>query len=272
MTMGAAKPPESTPAKRTAPRKAAAKGREAPRTAAMVAKPGKPTVAEAAAEPRRNGLSPAHERFTAEYALDRNATRSYAAAYPGCSRRTAGINGWKLLKNAAIRKRVDAKNMEDLAKIDLSRQEMVGRLAAIVRADPAELDSIRYVACRSCWGNERPGKTREDCRTRISRYADPDPDCDVCEGEGEITRVIADTSKLSTTGRALFKGIKETASGLQVLMHDQLEAIDKLARIKGAFKADNEQHPPQLVDALRELILGIHAEGGSRLPIPKKVT
>ena len=95
---------------------------------------------------------------------------------------------------------------------------------------------------------------------------EPDPDCERCAGEGVSVPWYADTRKLSAQARALFAGVKTTKDGAQVLMHDKMAAMDRIARIIGAYKEDNEQKGQPLADAVRAFFGQIH---GDRLPIAR---
>jgi hypothetical protein len=53
--------------------------------------------------------------------------------------------------------------------------------------------------------------------------------------------VLNDTRSLSDEARALFAGVKETKEGIEVKLHDQLAALEKLMRHLGAYERDNKQ-------------------------------
>lgn len=86
---------------------------------------------------KRNGLTPKQERFVAEYLIDLNAAQAYIRA--GYSKKTAATCGPRLLRNAHVRAAVDAKQGKQLAKTDITAEEVKARLANIARIDPAEV-------------------------------------------------------------------------------------------------------------------------------------
>jgi hypothetical protein len=69
----------------------------------------------------------------------------------------------------------------------------------------------------------------------------PHHDCPECLGEGHGRMVLNDTRSLSDEARALFAGVKETKEGIEVKLHDQLAALEKLMRHLGAYERDNKQ-------------------------------
>jgi phage terminase small subunit len=69
-----------------------------------------------------------------------------------------------------------------------------------------------------------------------ARARQPEITCPHCLGVGESETVITDTTKLSGKAAKLFKGIKQTTSGPEVLMHDQQAALERLARYAGLLK------------------------------------
>jgi phage terminase small subunit len=62
---------------------------------------------------------------------------------------------------------------------------------------------------------------------------DPNPNCTECGGEGITLHHIADTRKLSPGAKALYRGAKVTAAGIEILVNDQETARDMLAKHYG---------------------------------------
>lgn len=70
---------------------------------------------------KTEGLSPLHARFVAEYLIDLNATQAYRRADARCrSDNSAGVRGWKLLRNPKIMEAVAAGQATRLASAELS--------------------------------------------------------------------------------------------------------------------------------------------------------
>jgi phage terminase small subunit len=67
---------------------------------------------------------------------------------------------------------------------------------------------------------------------------EPAFDCPKCDGHGEQRTLIASTATMSDHARVLYKGIKETKNGIEVLTHDYDKAKDRLYRAAGAFGDD----------------------------------
>lgn len=72
----------------------------------------------------------------------------------------------------------------------------------------------------------------------------PDLSCPHCFGKGCAVSIPRDTTKLSPAARKLYKGVKQKKDGeIEILMHDQAAARDRLYRALGAYK-DGAQVPP----------------------------
>lgn len=70
------------------------------------------------------------------------------------------------------------------------------------------------------------------------RSNDPSAQCPKCEGRGHAATYFADTSKLTGPAARLFKGVKHTANGFEMLTPDVDKARDRLMRAAGAFGDD----------------------------------
>ncbi len=126
---------------------------------------------------------------------------------------------------------------------DLSADDIIKRLQLIAFADPGELIEHRRIACPGCW---------------CGVPSDPDhidPDCSACRGDGVSQVVLADTRYLSPAGKALYAGVRVRAGVIEVLMRDQVAALEALGRIYGVFEADNRQKQ----DGLQKLVEYIQA-------------
>ena len=95
----------------------------------------------------------------------------------------------------------------------------------------------------------------------------PIDDCPECFGRGQGRTIVHDTRNLSPAAASLYAGVKQTKDGLQVLMHDQAAARDRLERHLGVFEKDNRQKN-DLAAQLAEFVGGIHQSGAGRL-MPK---
>jgi phage terminase small subunit len=61
----------------------------------------------------------------------------------------------------------------------------------------------------------------------------------------------ADTRTLSGDAALLYAGVKETSGGIEIRMHDQLKALENVARHLGLFKDQVEQSVPTTIEIVR---------------------
>lgn len=66
---------------------------------------------------------------------------------------------------------------------------------------------------------------------------EPHAACPTCEGRGVMVTVFGDTRNLGPA-KPLFRGVKQTANGIEVLTHDVEKAKDRLLRTAGAYHDD----------------------------------
>lgn len=273
--MPAAKKPAAAKGRAAKPAPVGAKARGAAKPAKAPA-PRKAPATTAKAQPREdiehggsklidrdlpNALTPDEEAFiTAYLANGLNGTAAALVVHPNLSPLAAAVKASRLIKVGKIRARIKSERQRIAASHETSRDELLGALMAIVRADPNELTSMRSLACPFCWGG---GGTKPEAGPGL-RVVDPDPECPSCAGEGDPQLHIADTRKLSADGSALFAGIHQTKDGIRILTHSKLDAIEKAAKMIGAYEADNRQK----ADALGELLGRI---GKSAFPVARDV-
>lgn len=200
-------------------------------------------------------LTAKQQRFVDEYLKDLNATQ--AAIRAGYSKNTAEQQASRLLTNVKVRADL-AKRMEARGHKSAITQAMVlERFWMIATANPNELIEHRRICCRHCFGagHAYQWKTEDeferqsvlDSSKGIPPQTDdggfgydatilPHPKCPNCHGEG-LGRIHAnDSRKVSPAALALYAGVKQTKDGgFEVKMHDQLAALDKVARHLGMF-------------------------------------
>ena len=78
----------------------------------------------------------------------------------------------------------------------------------------------------------------------------PHPKCPKCRGEGFGSVHAHDSRHVSQAALALYAGVKQTKEGFEIKMHDQLAALDKVAKHLGMF-SDKSASP--LDDELKRL-------------------
>ena len=237
--------------------------------------------------------SPDVKVFIAEYLIDSNGRRAAIAA--GYSPRSADSTASRLLRSdkvkaeiAKVRTRVVAM-VEERVGITLAR--VVEEAANILRADPRDLSEWIVGCCRHCHGEgfkrqrtvaelnsayekwvKKPRKElgeEFDQEGGIGFYAlrAPHPSCPECAGYGQGRAILKDTRSLSPSALALFAGIKQTKEGVQVLTHSKLDALEKLLKHLGGYKADYEGKASSFAEALAGFVSQMHSAGGSKLPI-----
>lgn len=199
-------------------------------------------------------LTPRRQRFVEEYVIDLNATQ--AAIRAGYSAASADRIANELLGIPAVQAAIAEKRAIISEKAEISATDVLKRLVAIVYADPNEIVSHRIGACRYCHGighgyqwaskaeygqavatalllEQTPPTQEGGFGYRVT--AKPHHECPVCCGEGAGRVRIEDTRKLSPKAAVLYAGVKKTKDGTQVLLHDQMKALELLGRHLGMF-------------------------------------
>jgi phage terminase small subunit len=217
-------------------------------------------------------LTSLEEAFARHYVLTNNATKAYilATQYNG-ARATARVLAWEVANRPHVLKRVRefesaaaAACVIDVAAIlDHDRQVVEGHKHA------DEITQHIWQCCRYCHGvgfkfqwidypeyltalSEAELKNEERAARKLGSIElptdeggygflpgnDPNIFCPKCEGRGHAITVIADTTKLEGPARAIVKGLKVTANGTEVLLHDVDKAKERLLRAAGVFKDD----------------------------------
>lgn len=206
--------------------------------------------------------------FAEEYVKTRNMGLAYRRAFdPPSFMSSAEL--WRKAQGVAERGPVKAYieylSAQAISITSLSAQDMIQDLIDIVAADPNELISYRRHGCRHCNGERGAYQWRDEMEymreVEVAQAADlPIPlcdggfgyrdgmpireDCDRCGGKGVGDYHIADTTKLSRQGQLLYRGLKVTKGGIEVLMADQGQARRDLMTIIGLLRQDGWKPPP----------------------------
>lgn len=250
-------------AKKPAKRKTAppAKKRPAAKKAAPKKQERAKSVRKLLADPPRIGpdapLTHEQELFVTEYLTNGlNGTAAYMSSHPDASPAAAAVSACRWLKIPKIKDRIDAERKR-LSKVsEMTREAVIEELTAIILADPAELCQMRRVCCPECWGSKETGA-----------WTEPNPECPACSGDGLERPWFADTRKLPPAARALFAGVKVSKEGMQLLMESKSDARDKLYKILGHYKADNEQRAGTMGEAFAQFLGQLHGNQAGKLPI-----
>ncbi|MDY7559950.1 terminase small subunit [Pseudomonas sp. CCC3.2] len=215
-------------------------------------------------------LTAKQQRFVDEYLKDLNATQ--AAIRAGYSKKTANVIAAQNLSKLNIQSEIaDRMNVRG-QKASITQTMVLERLWMIATANPNELIEHRRICCRHCFGagHSYQWKTKEEFEREsvlmaakgIPPQTDdggfgydatvlPHPKCPNCHGEG-LGRIHArDSRTVSPAALALYAGVKQTKDGgFEVKMHDQLAALDKVAKHLGMF-SDKASSP--LDDEIKKL-------------------
>ena len=176
-------------------------------------------------------LTAKQQRFVQEYLIDFNATR--AAIQAGYSEKTARFIGAENLTKPNIQEEIQRLGHKTVEKLDISREWVLGRLAAIAGADVTDFLSV----------------TTEPA-TKLGIHPLTGEVINVPGGYRQTVR-ITDTDKIPAGKTAALASIKQGANGIELKLHDSVRALELLGKATGAF--DNTVTPAQesnLFDAI----------------------
>lgn len=219
-----------------------------------------------------DGLLPKQAQFVREYLVDLNAAQ--AAIRAGYSRRSSRSQGAHLLAEPKVAAAVAAAMAERSVRVRISADMVVERWWRIATADPNDLVQLRRGCCRFCHGADHlyqwidAGEFEEavaasaKAKAPVAGPSDAggygyragapaDPDCPRCGGRGVAEVLAADTRTLSGDAALLYAGVKETSGGIEIRMHDQLKALENVARHLGLFKDQVEHTGVTTVEIVR---------------------
>lgn len=203
-------------------------------------------------------LTPKRQRFVENYCVHLNATK--AAIEAGYSMRTADRIGPELLGISCVAKAIAAKQNIVAERAEVNAADVLKRMFDIATADPNDLIAHRLDACRYCHGErhqfqwvdeaeygeavaraiEAAGDGPPTLPTKEGGFGfdpekGPHQDCPRCFGSGVSRIEVADTKRLEGKARLLYAGVKATKYGVEVLMHDQMKALEMVGRHLGMF-------------------------------------
>jgi len=208
-------------------------------------------------------LPPRTKLFAVEYSRDMNGTQ--AAIRAGYAKASAAVEASRLLINANVKQAIDAVMNDRIEQGIFDGDMVISRWVEISQANPNSLTQYRRVNCRYCWGEGHryqftPAEMEDAKLALFDSNAkrvldelpelewddkgglgfvgnrDPHPECPECWGEGVGRPFFTDTRKLGRESLPLYAGVKQTKDGLEIQMHNQTDALDKLARHFGLYK------------------------------------
>lgn len=201
-----------------------------------------------------------YERFCGRFVESRNPMQAFRLSFVVDDKATSQFvfeQADKLMKDPDIQLRVQQMRDEAAVATRVKVEELMQDWHDIAVADPNEIVAHLRLCCRYCYGADHKYQYINVAEWMMSAAKaldaglipnsfdggegfnperDPFPECPMCFGVGMPEVRIADTRKLHGPARKLYAGVKQTRSGIEVLMHDQQKARESLARILGAFK------------------------------------
>lgn len=215
-------------------------------------KPAKPV------DPEKRALDAKERAFVREFLVDRDARRAAIAA--GYSETMANTKVYQWVRDSKVKPWVYAAVKAGEKKLsertEITQEMVLKRYWDIATANPNELIEHRRLCCRHCFGTGHAYQWKDEAEFELQVRANiandlepptedggygfnptlrPHPLCPECHGEGNGRVHAHDTRDLSPAALALYAGVKVTKEGFEVKTHDQLAALEKVARHLGMF-------------------------------------
>ncbi len=215
--------------------------------------------------------------FVREYLACLNA--SEAARRAGYSSKTASWQGPQLLQKTNVAAAIEELQRARRERLELDADGLTRLWSTVATADAREIVQHRRDACRHCHGEGfayqyTPAEYRRALIAHEQQRAEilakggadigafptaegdwfdprkrPNQDCPECFGHGVPSVFITDTRDLSEAGKALYAGMKETRDGIEVKLHDQQAATEKLGRALGVFRDAAATATPSAIES-----------------------
>ncbi len=167
-------------------------------------------------------LTAKQQRFVEEYLCDLNAAAAYRRAGYAALGNAAEVNAARLLRNAQVAAEIERRKKHRAERAEIRAEAVLQRLWAIATADPREIINVVTDPCPECWVDGE-------------KHHAPNGACPRCWGRGSSRVFISDLKKLSDPALALLARVKQTRHGVEVELHDQMAALEKVARHLGMF-------------------------------------
>jgi hypothetical protein len=214
---------------------------------------------------RNKKLATCEEEFARKFVLLRNASLAFQESHDCASmgRQTIYTKAYKMRNAPHISRRIDELLSAAAHATHIDIQKLLMQDFELVEAAQSapELTSFVWHCCRHCYGIDHQYQwvsateyaialakvldENEERRSRKQRMIDepkcdggfgfdaqrePHTECPACVGLGTQRAIFADTTKLTGAAAILFKGVKQTASGIELITHDVDKARDRLFR------------------------------------------
>lgn len=170
-------------------------------------------------------LTPKQIKFIDEYLIDLNATQ--AAIRAGYSKKTAQRIGSENLSKPLIQEEIQKRRNKLQSKCEITQERVLRELAAIAFASGADFAKV------------------------------------VTGGTFDTVKMIP-TDKIPPEKLAAIAGMKMTANGVEVKLHDKVRALEMLGKYLGLFDGSGGQEKSD--NNLFEAINGCSEEGFNEIP------
>ncbi len=218
-------------------------------------------------------LTQKQEDFARYYIEYRNASTAYRMAYD-VSVDTLPSTVWqeasRVLAHPSVSARVDELRKAAEAVTICVVRDMVTDLHDVATHDATEISQVATYNCRHCYGAAGRYQWRDedelmdatqaaqdqiDQGVKRVKFPDvrggfgfvvrrpPNPDCVKCMGAGVVVTRFADSAQLTGKARKAYKGVKQTNSGVEVMTHDKMGAINEMLKVLGAYGKDVTLNP-----------------------------
>jgi len=197
----------------------------------------------------------------------RSAYKLAGYSWENMKEETIDSRACELAKNSKVVARL-AELQEDFNRQHIpTKEKVMEKWWNIADADPNDIIHIRRLCCRHCFGINFEYQWKDEaeyeraCQGVIAladeqskkkkippvlpsdiggygfdKLLRPHPKCPWCNGEGIEEVHVEDTRFLPPKAKALFAGVKVTQAGIEIKFHDQMKALDNVAKELGMLK------------------------------------
>lgn len=212
---------------------------------------------------------PVERKFAELFTLYRNKTRAYRETTGDTNQnyRSVAAMACQMFARPWVERYARELEIEAAKAVGVDREALIARDLAILNgyAHASDLMRIERQCCRRCYGKGHKYQYRDDdeyylhVATTVDENAtrsaplplpsdeggygfnphrEPHIACPNCEGNGVQVTYFADTNSLEGPAAVLFKGVKETKNGIEILTHDADKAAERLYRATGMYGDD----------------------------------
>lgn len=199
-------------------------------------------------------------------------TEAYEQSFD-CSRMkrpTIAQLAWKLSRDPVVSDEIERRRAEARERSIISVSDVANEFARVAFSDPGAIVQHRRLCCRFCYGvaheyQWKNGKEYDEAvriweddeakrlavkgkKTRPRARPDesggygfefnrpPHAQCPECMGEGKPDVFIVDTTRLTPEQRRTIERIRVTKDGVEVRLHNTMDALAKVGQMLGGFK------------------------------------